>query len=371
MVWLYFGVTQGVYAQTFHVERSTPILKANEMQQLGFRLWGDMPLGVIKEDNGQYAVFSPGLGMGSTQGTYKFVGSLDILKPAQETPSLTFGRSQPSPDGSDFDLDYAGGGPTYILQQNGKRVLLQIYHGEYHYGGNGAIFYSASGMAVSDNDGRSFTKIGEVFSPTISRDDFYHYVKNRKLVISGTEADGFMIEADENGYHTNSDYYYVLMSDIKGDAKSIHKGFSIARVKKSEALKAIEQGQAPQFKKYFMNGFTEPGIGGRSSFFIEDGKSQFPQVLYSKYLKQFVLCYLEGQKEIFVRTSDNLFHWSDPKLLFRIGLQTPSLRVFYPTMVGEGSEPAVLGHEFFLYFVTRSKDWSDAVLRRERITVDK
>ena len=57
-----------------------------------------------------------------------FVGTPDKLMPAQfngsyPKPSLELGRLQPSPDGSDFDRDYAGGGPTYIARDLGEMGL--------------------------------------------------------------------------------------------------------------------------------------------------------------------------------------------------------------------------------------------------------
>ena len=81
-----------------------------------------MPMGVLRAPSGKYFIFAPGAGIAGNppQGTYKFVGTLDHFVPAKRgannlpQPSMVLGRLQPSPDGSDFDRDYGGGGPVYL-----------------------------------------------------------------------------------------------------------------------------------------------------------------------------------------------------------------------------------------------------------------
>jgi len=377
---------------TYNFSDPVSVLTSDDMQSMGFRGYPDMPIGVIREPSGEYAIFGSGFSLNlkaMPQGTYKFVGTLNHFEPAKSgsrwpRPSLLDGLAQPSPDGSDFDADYAGGGPTYILaadpRWNNQPILLQIYHGEYHYNTNGHIWYGVSGMAISYDDGKSFVKIGQILSPSMTRDDFYQAVMQRPRKMGGLSSDGFLIEADASGraitdVKANPDqvYYYILFGDVLTGDKSLKEGIAIARVKKVEALDAIAHKKAPAFKKYYQNDFTEPGLGGNAALLVTEaarpGHVAQPQVLYNAYLKKFILCYMINQKKILLRTSDDLFHWSDPVVAFES--TDPDFHVYYPSMAGQGADPAVLDKEFFLYFIVRPPtSWNNAALKQEKITIE-
>jgi hypothetical protein len=107
----------------FRVVDSTTMMSSAEMNENGL-MFPDEPIGFVPTSKpGQYLAFAAGgsfsgIRRNAPAGTYKFAGTLDHLVPDKTGPqgpefSLTAGRVQPSPDGSDFDRDYAGGGPTY------------------------------------------------------------------------------------------------------------------------------------------------------------------------------------------------------------------------------------------------------------------
>jgi hypothetical protein len=349
-----------------------------------------MPMGVIKDSKGAYLVFGAGAGPNNVPptGTYKFTGTLDHFVPDRKgangpAPSMTLGRLQPSPDGSDFDRDYAGGGPVYRLDSG---LLLHIYHGEYHYDSlAGMPAYGGLGMAISNNDGNTFDKIGQIISPHVTRKELYDWAVSTGRRQTAQWADGAMVEADANGNPIGPSklppiddiHYYVIVTDRNSMKEP--EGLAIARVRKREAAEAIEHRSAPRFLKYYVpegepvkpgkDYFTEPGLGGRSTLILSfpDHVAQ-PQVLYDKYLRNFVLCYMEMQHKIMARWSSNLFHWSDPVLLYETTSSTQ--RVFYPTIVGSDGSPGILDKNFYLYFVTRSVGtWDDAELKRETVTL--
>jgi hypothetical protein len=372
------------------VEPSVPILTAKELRSLGLQYFPDMPMGVIKDTNGSYLVFGAGAGANHIPptGTYKFTGTLDHFVPDRKTangpaPSLMLGRLQPSPDGSDFDRDYAGGGPVYRLDSG---LLLHIYHGEYHYDSlAGMPAYGGLGMAISNNDGNTFDKIGQVISPHLTREELHDWVIKTGRRQTAQWADGAMVEADADGNPIDPSkrppiddiYYYVIVTDRNSMKEP--EGLAIARVRKREAIKAIEHRFAPKFLKYYLpegetvkpdrDYFTEPGLGGRSTLILSfpDHIAQ-PMVLYDEYLRNFVLCYMEMQQKIMARWSSNLFRWSGPVLLYKTTGSTQ--RVFYPTIVGSNGTPGILDKTFYLYFVTRSEGtWNDPELKRETVTL--
>jgi hypothetical protein len=374
-------------ATQYHSSDPVTILSTAEMQKYGL-LFPDMPLGFVRGANGQYMAFAGGgsvrdLGPGPGKvpfGTYKFTGTLDHLVPAKTSGqwpaySLTNGLKQPSPDGSAFDRDYAAGGPTYTMP--GSSTLLQIYHGEYHCGSNtGLPAYGASGMAVSTDAGDSFKKIGEILSPHVAQEDVCQSGKK-----AGFWADGGLIEADADGHRSavGDAYDYILFVDHNAmDEPFI--GISIARAKKADVLASIGRGTAPKFQKYYNSKtlpgsfgqfFTEPGVGGNSTPIVATRNVYIgtPGVLYDSYLRKFVLYYQFNQKHISLLTSDTLFEWSAPVNVLDIE-QSADSRLFYPSLVGLGADPADLGKEFFVYYLERTPPNVNPRLMRMKLAVE-
>jgi hypothetical protein len=378
-------------ASTFSAGPAIPIWTLKDREASGLFFFPDMPIGVVKGPRGQYLIFAPGTGKGAKgppNGTYEFTGSLDHIAPARKgangpLPAMKLGRLQPSPDGTDFDRDYAGGGPVFFLDAGGpKPLLISVYHGEYHADEPKVPpSYGGTGLALSRDDGKSFVKLGEILSPHATR-------KESQARKQNVFADGSLIEADVNGNIVGSPgsgkeiYLYSVFSDRQSMTE--RQGFGIARVKKSDAIAAIARRQAPQLKKYFAPAgaanrgadlFSEPGVGGRSTYVVaENDYIATPQVRYDSFMRQFILVYQQNQSSVWLRTATNLFHWSPA-----IALVTPvaaTRKVFYPSLVGEGPDPTVLGQRFFLYFVSgtisakQPNIWiTDGALWRKTVTV--
>ena len=367
----------------------------------------DMPIGVIRIQGGsRYLFFAPGTGLNQAaqpNGEYVSAGTLDQFSPANEgpsgpLPSMKSGLLQPAPDG-EYDRDYAGGGPIYVLRGPEYRLkgtidrgtdesplLILLYHGEYHPdAGKGLPFYGVSALALSRDRGRSFAKIGEILSPHSTRDE---------TVATGLSvtADGALVEADDNGYpvadSSSADrrqtYIYCLFSDRM--TPNSPSGFSLARVKEQDFIDAVLEGQAPVFKKYYRPSaasaasrsklFTEPGIGGNSTFVVTQPGHYIatPQVRFSKALHKFVLVYPQNQNSVWIRFADNLFQWSAARPLYVAS--EPATKVLYASAVGRGHDPTFLGSDFYVYFVTGQvlqfqNIWTgpNGTLVREQVTV--
>lgn len=353
------------------------------MESIGI-FYPDMPLGVVRGPTGNYFMLGAGASFGRfgpgrntvPQGTYKFTGTLDHFRPAEMNgrwpqPSMVSGERERSPDGSDFDRDYAGGGPTYPLRdpRTNQAVLLLLYHGEYHATAQGDLFYGASGLAVSTNTGDSFTKIGEILSPHMMRADFF-----ARQTMGGVTADGSLVEADANGNAIgpgtapDDRYYYAVFSDRKDF--SAKQNLAIARIKEADLMDAIAQRRTPHFMKFFSPAgiggdaaahFAEPGVGGQSTYIVsENAYDATPGVYYDSDLGRFVLCYDMGQQNVVLRTASNLLHWSDPVIVANPPANSGT-KIFYPSLVGTGADPTILGKEFYLYYLQRQMPGNRAV----------
>jgi len=339
------------------------------MRRFGL-LFPDTSIGFVRAADGRYLAFASGgsvegMGLGpgaSPFGAYRFAGALDQLSPAgavgrSPSPVLTNGRRQPSPDAADFDLDYGGGGPTYPLG-NGSS-LVQIYHGERRCTPEaGAPAIGGMGMAISRDGGVSFAKLGEILAPHVSGQDFCRSDKR-----GGLWADGGMVAADAEGRRAaNNPYEYILFVD-HNSLPERDIGISIARVSHRELLAAVVAGRAPRFMKYYNpNGaagprgsyFTEPGVGGASTpIFVPGGYVGTPNVYFDDDLSQFLICYQTNQKRIVVATSHDLFAWIERSTVVEIP-QDDSDHLYYPSAVGTGADPLILGKRFYIYYLQRT-----------------
>jgi len=359
-------------AESFQVAPPITVLSTQQMQKFGID-YPDLNLGALRKGGGgKYFIFSSGgsfggIGPGITvvpPGTYRFLGSLNNFAPSQykgpyPAASLLLGRLQPSPDGSDFDRDYAGGGATYEENVDGKPSLVQIYHGEFwkNYP-NGSQFYSAEGVAVSFNGGSFFTKLGEFLTPHVTREQFFASLQPGQT--AGVSSDGFLVEADVNGNAIAANAGEIYLYEVFEDLESVgsRPGFAVGRIKKADFLEALSMQKVPLIKKYYQpgGGFTEPGLGGSSTLVVTQGTDFIakPQVRYSPYLRKFVLIYQTNQNKVQVRTSTNLLNWSQSTPITLIDSSSnPNLKTFYPAAVGLDADPALLGQKFLLYFQQR------------------
>lgn len=419
------AASSGVAAQdssvSFEFGTPTTILSTQDMDRYGV-MFPDGTLSFLRQDSKDgepYLLFAAGgsfggAGMGAhlLAGTYAFAGTLDSFHPmrrghAWPTSALTVGRLQPSPEGTDFDRDYAGGGPTYRLAQPSGGAagdfcsrwppagtattprsgpLLQIYHGEIHLLPPKAMpGYGGSGMAVSCDGGQTFEKIGQILAPHLSRAEFLE-----AHVDGGLWIDGAMIEGDANGERgcvttacpPGERFYYLIFTD-HNSVDERYTGLSIARTRAEDLFSAIRQHRAPSFRKYYnpsglpaLQGdhFTEPGLGGRSTpVVLAPGQHMnTPGILYDDYLGRFVLFYQTNQKQVELRTALNVFSWSPAEVAFQLDAAS-NRRVFYPSVAGrEDADPQVPGQTFYLYFLVRertSRGFVDPQLLREWVSV--
>lgn len=249
-----------------------------------------------------------------------------------------------------FDHDYAGGGTVYYDHSSG--ILIQLYHGEFWYGGGSVPSlpaYSSLGLAVSTDMGRSWWKLGEVISASARREHHCQVdIGNGSL---GLRPDGFL---------------YSYYSDMSAPCGAVEIG--LARARLSDIVEAAKNRSKPLnpgrlFMKYYNGAFNQPGVidpakpalgGGLFTpmfSYPEGGWPTMSSVAYDIAIHRYVMAYVAGwdqnrESGIALRLSEDGLHWSSPTV-FRLGQSA-----FYPSLLNvSGEDPNLLGETFYIYYV--------------------
>ena len=299
----------------------------------GLHYWPDGNIGVVPKGNGQadfYAANS--IRSAHTIGT--------LAAPATRTE-----RTALDIRGIGSQYAYRAGGPVYRDDSTG--MLLMLYHAERHFGGNGAVFYSEIGMAVSTDDGRSFRDLGIVLSPHVS------------------PSPRFTVEMGGGTFTVHDGYFYVFFRDAMSRDAGVN--LAVARAPVGEVVRAAKQGKAPLFRKYYGGAFSEPGRAGRATA-LEAGNplNRWMSVTYNTALDRFVLVISKTQgsalSTLYLTTSRDGIKWS-----VRVPILTRRAELFYPSIIGATGSGLTTGDKFYVYF-TASENWrnrwADADLKR-------
>lgn len=231
----------------------------------------------------------------------------------------------PGPPGS-FDNGYAGIGGVY-RQRDGR--LYAVYHAEDQEDmprlpGFIPGFMGSVGLAVSDDDGRSFEKLGAILTGARPK-HFQSY--------PGQGANGVGIPSlavDPNGEHLL--LYYNEFSQI--DRRGVQ--VFLARAPLGDTFPG-----PGEWRKYHAGAFTEPGLGGEetavlSGADLDESNALQPHVFFSPYLERYVMIF-------------GIDYWKD------------RMRI-------EGIEPQLAGHPSGIYLA-----FSDDGIRwgeRQRLVAD-
>jgi hypothetical protein len=250
------------------------------------------------------------------EGTVLMRGS-GIKDAVPEKLVLTYG-----PTGS-FDDGYAGIGSVV---RSGD-TLVAAYHAERHVGEihapkeracNPKPNYWSIGLAVSNDEGVTFTKKGQILTS--------------RTPLGQCQRDAYGVGDASFCPHPDGKFLYAYYSYVTGtpatesNPSGDHDGICVARCLIRDAT------EPGGWKKYFEGGFTEPGLGGKESLLFERpfqfaGTLQ-PHVIYIKHMKVFLmLCVgispLEAyskeppkQSGIYWSVSSDGVTWAKPKLLW-------------------------------------------------------
>lgn len=339
-------------------------------QQNGFA-WPDTPLGVIKTAGGYEFFGSDGAfharqtWNGHVYGNNKYgsvtttVGTLD--NPLGSAPPIDV-TIHPNPDPAVnpayASYDYMGGGSVYQVPatQVGAGNLLMVYHAEVPTVSTQS-FYAVLGMARSLDNGKNWTDLGEI----VRVNQAYR-----------TDLDGFDIGISSLTLSPDGKYFYVFFPDWRANGTT-HWGSTVTSASIARALVAsVVQAafgvrpHAVRFEKFYAGWDLSQGLGGYST----DLNTTAPYggtltVAYNADLHRYQMLTNGGVVVYYSESPDGL-HWSPLSLLhdFRNDPDQPSV---YVTFVGMGTDPSVLGLQFYIFYTRypgNGEGWPGATVHR-------
>jgi hypothetical protein len=335
--------------------------------------WPDTPMGVLKTAKG-YQFFASDGGMHARQmwrgewvGNNKS-GSIVTTFGTLDNP-LGSGDPQdvsvsPNPDSSVNpnypSYGYMGGGPVYQVPAGmpGAGNLLAVYHGELP---NDAL-YAALGLAASSDNGLHWIDLGEII---------------RLNQAYSVGLDGFEIGDGPLVLSPDGRYFYLYFPDWLANGTlhttnaagvSTTTNVSVARASVASVLEAAfgsaHQHAVPFEKFYEGNWHLQPAIGGASTDLNPKSVYQgYLDIHYSSALQRYVMI-ISNDTAFGYSESVDALHWRVP-----VSLGTFGPIAAYPTAVGLGDDPHILGKVFYIYFTELpSEGWPGGALRRLTVT---
>jgi hypothetical protein len=373
-----------------------------ELVSYGFSFGpSDGSIGAIPAGGGSYSFYgSAGSNASCTanpkiNGTFPFNGTLDHVSGVNGGCRRLFGPGD-APAGYTFDKDYAGGGGVVRFSGGGKSGWLMPFHAEFHWqnlanppsflcsaGGNSPsmvpCFYSSIGLAVSTDDGKTFTVAGQIVQPSQPLSVFEGGGTNMAMGY------GSLLVADANGRHLDnpppdpaSAYLYVFYADrLPGLPGACNNAgcLGVARAAYADVVAAVLSGDGHQvsqlFHKYdgaspnpwtqpataFVQGSATPDLSGTAGKFMplwSDEPAASPIVLYDGSFNVYLAVYVSGVGvAIKARASNDMIHWSEP---IGIPFSEAGRALFYPTLIGETGDPTIGGGAPRVYFTSFPTD---------------
>jgi hypothetical protein len=309
------------------------VLDAASRQRAGLATWPDGSIGTV-DLGGQFAfVASDGVA-----GVATSTGTLGDPVASGVRVARIGGIRQPH--------DYAAGGPVLVDPQNGH--WLVFYHAERWPQGIPTRFYAWIGMAVSDDQGRSWHDLGPIIRPHLP----YDARATNPVEVGGDpylERDGYL------------DVYFRNPID-SGQTSEL----SVARAPLDEVLQAGRRGLVAAWHDYYRGAWGQPALGGLASP-LEPGNppTRWFGVAPDPKTRDVLLVTAANDRDgvnLYAAFSRDGIHWSD-----RTRLTSARAELFYPTLV---SRP---GAGLLLYYTEAplaGPRWLDANLEVAAVGVN-
>jgi hypothetical protein len=338
--------------------------------------WPDTPLGVIKTANGYEFFGSDGgahyrqMWQGHWVGNNKsgsFTTTVGTLDDPLGTGSPEDVSVSPNPVAGVNPIypsyGYMGGGPVYQVPagMTGAGNLLATYHAELP---NDAL-YAALGLAASSDNGLHWTDLGEIIR------------LNQAYAVG---LDGFEIGDGPLVLSPDGKYFYLYFPDwiangtlhtTNGQGVSTTANVSVARALAADVLEAAFGSSLPRysiaFQKFYEGSWVlQPAIGGASTDLIPHAPfSGYLDIHYSNWLKRYSMIVSDDTNFAYAESVDGL-NWTLP-----VSLGTFGPIAAYPTAVGLGDDPRILGKSYYVYYTHLPADgdgWTEGALRRLTFT---
>ncbi|MFI5732387.1 hypothetical protein ACIA49_19865 [Kribbella sp. NPDC051587] len=318
---------------------------SNETRKaLGLEGWADTAYGVLPAGNGKYdflgvaALVRGGQSIAITRGTLDDPVSDGVLK---LEPVLGM------PAGS----NYAGGGPVYRDPQSG--MVLQMLHVEQNTTDG---FYSTLHLGKYDPTTKRTTYLGPLATPWATKD----------------QIDSLHATADMGNpsFVARDGYLYIYFPDyyVNSGGGFASTALSVARAPLADVLSAAAAGEVVEWHKYFNGNWDSPAMGGASTD-VRPGErgGWHPNVVRTTHGGSLVVQGVSTTEFMLADSSDGVLSWSAAVPLFN----DPDKFNAYPTVVGTGADPSIVGDEFYVYYLqwpSKQPDWNNAHMMRRLIT---
>jgi hypothetical protein len=331
--------------------------------------WPDTPLGVVKTATG-YRFFASDGGdhlrqiYGGHEAGNDKAGSITTTTGTLDDPlgtgaprDVSVSRNPDrSVDPSYDSYGYIGGGPVYRVPAGlpGAGHLLATTHAELPSGS----LYPALGLASSDDEGLHWTYLGEIV----------RFDQAFAVGLGGVEiGDGKLVPSPDGTY------FYVYFPDWIANGTShptTLTNVSVARAPIADVLRdafVSRPRHAAGFQKFYEGKWDlQPAIGGASTDLVPRSAYEgYIDIHYDSALQRYVMLISNDTAFAYAESVDAL-HWTPPISLGDFGPIAA-----YPTAVGMGDDPQVLGRAFYVYFThlpVGGAGWSKGALRRLTVT---
>jgi hypothetical protein len=329
--------------------------------------WPDTPLGVVRTDAGIQFFASDGgdhlrqafrgheVGNNKAGSIVTTTGTLDDPLGTAAPRDVSISRNPDRSVNPNFDsYGYMGGGPVYRVPAGmlGAGHLLATYHAELP----DDALYPVLGLASSEDDGLHWMDLGEIVrfnqayaagldgveigdGPLVpSPDGKYFYLYFTDWIANGTPHATTL---------TNVSVARALIGDVLQDAFSSHPRHAVT------------------FQKFYAGTWIlQPAIGGASSDLSPNSAYRgYIDIHYNTALQRYVML-ISNDTEFAYAESIDALRWTRPVSIGRFGPIAA-----YPTAVGLGADPQILGRVFHVYFTHLGQDgWKSGALRRITLT---
>jgi hypothetical protein len=312
--------------------------------QAGLEKWADSIFGILKQGT-DYVFFGSHSGPPAT--ITKTVGTLD----AQVSGSVRTGIVIQNMKN---EYDYAAGGPVYRDADSG--ALIMFYHAEKWPGGDHNEFRALYGLAKSTDGGDTWYDLGEIVTPEVPYSD---------EVPPGTVPRARSVALPAAPYIIIGDYFYVYGKDRPSFEQPM-AWLTVARALVDDVVAAaVERDTVVPWSKYYNGGWNGPGLGGKSSS-LEAGNLPMPQfdIAYNEDLGGYVAAVSAASSPIrdivYIMESPDGLTWGERRVI-----DEGPFSKGYPTIIGTGEAPNVLGNQFYVYYPVGSfKESENSLVRR-------
>ena len=352
--------------------------------------WPDTPLGIIKTDagyeffgsdggfHGQQAWEGEEVGNNKSGSVVATSGTLDNPLGSRDPHNVSISPNpDPAVNPNYSSYGYMGGGPVFQIPQGLPHAgdLLVTYHAELPKD----ALYAALGLAASSDNGRHWKDLGEV-------------VRLNQAYAVGL--DGFEIGDGPLVLSPDHKYFYLYFPDwlangtlhttnANGGSTTTH--VSVARALVNSVLEAAfgpetrwnfdedettkSRPHAVAFQKFYDGAWNlQPGLGGASTDLVpKSAYSGYIDIHYNTDIERYVMIISNDTNFAYAESVDAL-NWTVPILLGNF-----ETIAAYPTAVGLGDDPHILGKRFYVYFThlpTDGTGWTNGSLQRLTLTCD-